>query len=188
MGLTNERKVFLGVLTLAATALIIDQGFLAPSGAVGMETLAAEQTQAQPLDAAGLADTQASVSPARLLIDRLKPHSKANAGASLGTAFSLGQIIAPPDDPEVDTAPPTLPQTAQAATLPVIEPPAADLPNLTAVMPARDGGAAVLNGKLIRIGQSAAGGFVLMQVRERGVVLKRDDRLYSLEVPTPRGS
>ena len=186
MGLTNERKVFFGALTLAATALIIDQGFLAPSGAAGMETAPADQAQAQPPVAAHAADLGAELSPARTLIARLKDHANAPADASLGTAFSLGQLITPSaaSDPQAASADQPNPPSA----LPVIDPPAEDLPNLTAVMPAKDGGGAVLNGRLIRIGQTDPNGFVLMQVRERGVVLKRDRRLYTLEIPTPRGS
>lgn len=186
MGLTNERKVFFGALALAATALIIDQGFLAPSGAAGMETAPADQTQPQPQVAPQAADQGAELSPARTLISRIQDHGNAPADASLGTAFSLGQLITPSGAPDTQTVSADQPDPAPA--LPVIDPPAPDLPNLTAVMPAKDGGGAVLNGRLIRIGQTDPNGFVLMQVRERGVVLKRDGRLYTLEIPTPRGS
>ncbi|CAN0576490.1 unnamed protein product, partial [Laminaria digitata] len=107
---------------------------------------------------------------------------------SLSDSFSLDQLIEPVLDSGVDQGSPEPALITRQPALPVVQRSSIDLPTLSAVMPAQGGGGgAVLNGKLVRIGQTGPSGYVLMQVRKRGVVLERDGQVYSVEIPMQHG-
>lgn len=189
MGLSTERKVFIGILTLAGVALLLDQGLFGPSEASALPDPALSPDVTSPVSAASTPNQAPLRSAAQVLMDRLNASAEPHAQASLGSAFSLEQLIEPVMDAVVTpdaTGTPT--QTAaQQPSLPVIQASAVNLPALSAVMPSNTGGGAVLGGKLIRVGQTDANGFTLKQVRERGVILERDGRLFSLEMPMQTG-
>lgn len=195
MGLSTERKVFVVILSVAGAALVIDRGLLGPSTAdAGPVAPASEST---PL-LAGLTPTAATgqtQSAAQILINRLSKQSapaQSAPQASLSSAFSLEQLIEPVMEAVVQqnldpTVVSTPRQPQREPVLPVMTPSEVNLPTLTAVMPATNGGGAVLNGKLVRVGQISPLGFTLKQVRERGVVLELEGRLYSVEIPMQTG-
>lgn len=183
MGLSTERKVFVGILCVAGAALIIDQGLLQPSSASGaLPEPGVDASQATIAQVAGQ-PTKSAQNAAQLLIDRLKVREGevTQADISLGASFSLDQLIEPVLESVTDQQEAIAPRQP---ALPVVQRISADLPTLTAVMPAQGGGGgAVLNGKLVRLGQTGPNGYVLMQVRKRGVVLERDGQLHSVEIP-----
>lgn len=193
MGLSTERKVFVGILAVAGIALVLDRGVLGPSTAgASTEDLAVApvpQDSGQPLSKPSSGHQTA----AQILIDRLNNKHELTTPSeqpSLGAAFSLEQLIEPVMQTVNNQAPaatiPAEPRSRPA--LPVVTSRAVDLPTLTAVMPSSSGGGAVLNGKLVRIGQTDSAGFTLKQVRERGVVLEHDGQLYTIEIPMQTGS
>lgn len=183
MGLSTERKVFVGILCVAGSALMIDQVVLGPSNAEAMpEAIAASSDLLiTPTSTPAQATVGSSLTMAQVLLERLGGQNAAPEGRSLGSAFTLDQLIAPPvsdSDPDQVSG-----ERSTQPSLPVITPDAPDLPALTAVMPSKSGGGAVLGGKLVRIGQKTPEGFELLEVRERSVILTRDGRLYTITIP-----
>ncbi|MFG0298406.1 MAG: hypothetical protein ACF8K1_02250 [Phycisphaerales bacterium JB047] len=189
MGLSKERKIFIGILSIAGAALVIDQGFLAPSSASAMgDALAAPVAAQGEAPVVNQATASSGLTAAKLLMDRLakREQSAQSPQATLGSGFTLEQLIEPVLN-GTDSTLETQDLIQNEPTLPRIQPSAPDLPTLTAVMPAPSGGGAVLGGKLIRVGQVDSNGFTLLKVRERGVVLRRNGQIYSVEMPTQTG-
>lgn len=183
MGLTTERKVFIGILCVAGSALLIDQVVLRPSSAEAMPVATAglNDLLITPTSTPAQASVGSQLTMAQVLLDRLGEQSTPSQGRSLGSAFTLDQLITT-STPGADQSEAGGERSAQPA-LPVLAPAATDLPVLTSVMPSKSGGGAVLGGKLVQIGQQTQAGFELMEVRERSVILRRDGRLYTLTIP-----
>ncbi|MBO6739278.1 MAG: hypothetical protein JJ916_05420 [Phycisphaerales bacterium] len=182
MGLSTERKVFVGVLAVAGVALVIDRGLLGPSEAAATsEALPVASDIASPEAAPAATPTKPSATMAQVLMDRLSGVQGDTSGSSLSTAFSLEELLPSPEE--------LLSSGSEEAeqprlSLPVITPTAPDLPKLSALMPATNGGGgAVLNGKLVRVGDVGPQGFKLIEVRERSVVLGREGTVYQVEMP-----
>lgn len=192
MGLSTERKVFVAILSIAGAALVIDQGLLGPSSAEAAPPLPTEEATPLLAGITSASTPAAQQSAAQILIDRLtkQPGSEKPAPqASLSTAFSLEELIEPVMEAVAQQGTPQVVENEpqQRPTLPVLMPSNLDFPTLSAVMPAKTGGGAVLNGKLVRVGQVGPLGFTLKQVRERGVVLQLDGREYTVEIPMHTG-
>jgi len=182
MGLSTERKVFLGVLAVAGVALVVDQGFLGPSEASATPGVMPEPVEAELAQPATQAASAASTTTmAKVLMERLQGMNGEKPEQSLSAAFSLQDLMENPErlvisDDQQDA--PIRP------SLPMIMPTADDLPSLSAVMPSTNGkGGALLNGKLVRVGETSPSGFVLREVRERSVVLWREGRIFTVEMP-----
>jgi len=188
MGLTTERKVFLGVMAVSGAALIIDQGFLKPS-----ETAASgpASATASPQNAAGAprltpASADAS-SAAGILIKRLSDlrgeRASVNPG-DLDSAFELAGFVR-----SEETRSPASSEEASGITdtlVPIPPPAPVNLPSLSAVMPAEGGsGGALLGGRLMRVGDTGPSGFTLLEVRARGVVVGKAGRSFTIELPGP---
>lgn len=184
MGLSTERKVFLAVLAVAGAALIIDQGILGPSEASAlpdMPTPSAEEVI--PEAPVPSAPTKSSETMAQVLMDRLDGiQSERGKGHSLSAAFSLERFIDEPE-PVQGEGITSEPQSVGNRMLDLIVADTPQMPTLSAVMPASNGGGAVLNGKLVRVGGQVTGGFTLVEVRERSVILSHDGRNYPLQMP-----
>lgn len=183
MGLSTERKVFVGILCVAGSALMIDQVVLGPSSAEAMPVATADSSDLliTPTSTPAQASVGSSLNMAQVLLERLGAQNTVPEGKSLGSAFTLDQLIAsgiPDSDPAQVNA-----ERSTQPSLPVITPDAPDLPALTAVMPSKSGGGAVLGGKLVRIGQQTPEGFELIEVRERSVILRREGRFYTITIP-----
>ena len=183
MGLSTERKVFVGVLAVAGIALIVDQGFLGPSEASATPPAPPLPTDAEPAQPAEASATPiaSSATMAQVLMERLGSMNGATPDQSLSSAFSLQELM----ESAEPLANNEVPQDMQVKpALPIIRPTAPDLPTLSAVMPsARGKGGALLNGKLVRAGEDGPNGFVLLEVRERSVILQREGRTYTVEMP-----
>lgn len=184
MGLSTERKVFLAVLAVAGAALIIDQGILGPSEASALPDTPIPSAEAViPEVQVPSAPAKSSETMAQVLMDRLDGiQSERGKGHSLSAAFSLERFIDEPEPAqgEGDT---NEAQSVGNRMLDLIVADAPQMPTLSAVMPASNGGGAVLNGKLVRVGGQVSGGFTLVEVRERSVILSHDGRNYPLQMP-----
>ena len=182
MGLTTERKVFLGLVGVAGLALLIDQGFLGPKEASASPELLA-QSSSTTGSVASLPELPAGQPAAKILIDRLKSMGSDENGEGFGSSFTLSSLIKQPDAPQQSTANASdvtgLAQSNQAPSTPQ----ANDLPALSAVMPSSTGGGAVLGGKLVRVGEMAPNGYKLLLVHARAVLVEKDGVEYAIEIP-----
>ena len=182
MGLTTERKVFVGILFVAGAALVIDQGFLGPSEASAMPPTApaASDLLITPSSSPAQTSKGSTLSMAQVLLDRLgASESSPDVNRSLGSAFSLDQLM----QASIATTTGEQNEPSVEPALPTISRDAPDLPALSSVMPSKNGGGAVLGGKLYRVGQETPEGFILREVRERGVILERDGVTYAVTIP-----
>ncbi len=183
MGLSTERKVFVAVLVVAGAALVIDRGILGPSEATasldmpGAETLSpAGEVSIAPTKPASKADSMA-----KILMQRIEGIPSQSGDHSLSGAFSLEKFMKPVASDQEQAAGTS--EGEQPKMLNIIAADVPEMPALTAVMPATNGGGAVLDGKLVRVGDSLAGGFTLVEVRERSVVLELNGVIYPLLMP-----
>jgi hypothetical protein len=183
MGLTTERKVFFGLMVVAGAALVIDQGFLGPSGASADDIA---MTADMLVEQEPISEVQPAAQPAAaILIDRLRSTPDTGSSVSLGSAFSLTKMIGPKDgltdqqEPQGESS-----DDGQGDSFPLIAPRADDLPVLSAVMPSSNGGGALLGGKLVRVGQVGPNGYLLVLVHARAVLVERDGIQYAIEIPT----
>ena len=188
MGLTTERKVFLGLAGVAGLALIIDQGLLGPSEA------AAEPV---PITIDSIDDSVDPILPslsihqpaAAILIDRLQSSPETEVHSILGSVFSLTQVIDPRAiDADANSSASAQQRIESESSFPLIAPPAVDLPVLSSVMPTTNGGGAVLGGQLVRVGQVGPDGYRLVGVQARSVIVERDSLQYTIEMPLNRGA
>lgn len=185
MGLSTERKVFIGLAGIAGIALLVDQGLMGPgeaSAAAALPDTGSVSTVAPPTPA-----PEPSKPAAAVLIDRLKSKLTATSdpGISLGSSFSLASLIET-DSPAIELSTSDLlgPGVVQTqAPAPTHQPGAVDLPVLSAVMPAANGGGAVLGGKMLMVGQVGPNGCKLLGVRERGVLVEKDGHRYTIQMP-----
>jgi len=186
MGLTTERKVFLGLVGVAGLALFIDQGILGPKEA-SADPL---PLTAEAIDEAATTIIQPSAEKpaAAILIDRLLTVSP-NKDGSLGSSFSLTQLIEPSSTEQMSNVQDgAISAETPDTSFPVIAPRADDLPVLSSAMPAANGGGgAVLGGKLLRVGEVDANGYRLVLVHARAVLVERDGVQYAIEIPTISG-
>jgi len=190
MGLTTERKVFLGLAIVAGIALVVDQGILAPKSASadalppGIDSVPLAQVSSDPSPDPVQSSQQASTK----LIDRLKTFPSTELGASFGSSFSLTQMIpAKVDEVQTDPQDQGSAQGDSDNSFPLIAPSVADLPTLSSVMPSANGGGAVLGGKLLRVGQVGPNGYRLVLVHARAVLVERDGVQYAIEMPRISG-
>lgn len=171
MGLSRERKIFLGLLGVAGLALVVDMGVLRPSPA-----------------------SASDASPAPGLVEKVI--SLASAPAP-GAAERGGGVLLPAALAErlrlADTGDPT---TSDAFALPAewtraLHEPAPD-PRaeptgplvLSAVMPSHAGGVAIINDRPVRVGELVGEtGYRLIRITEGTALVKRGDRVVKLELP-----
>lgn len=192
MGLTTERKVFLGLACVAGLALVIDQGLLGPSEAGAQPTLVGADMAidfTEPIQSQDLIQSQEVVTISAVLMDRLDgivSESPSDTTSPLGSVFSLTQLVKPvPAEPVSNDQIQILRTIDQSpeSSFPLIAAKPTDLPILTALMPTKNGGGAVLNGKLLRSGEIDDTGYRLVLVHARSVIVERDGNEYVIEIP-----
>ena len=175
MGLSTERKVFLGLFLVAGGALVVDQAVLGPKSAgAGIIDSVAELAMDSIAEPAEQAKQEARATAAELLNKRLGEMTDSlSKDQPLGSMFGIPAAI--------DSAAPESVNDEQAITQ---DAPAADqVVRLSAVMPSSSGGAAVINGVLIRAGGETADGFRLITVRQRSIILEKDGVEYAVSLP-----
>ncbi|MBO6513504.1 MAG: hypothetical protein JJ974_06035 [Phycisphaerales bacterium] len=189
MGLTTERKVFLGLMVVAGASLVIDQAILSPSSA------SAAPLGDVPLQTSGSESLISSItspitkSVTDVLNERLSS-AQINSNITPEQSQELQQMFAPllnkqitppaeqPNTQEAAPEPPKVITTEPIHTIPT------NLPNLTAVMPSRSGNsAAILDATLYRVGDTTPAGYTLLKVEKRQVLVRYQDRQYWLVIP-----
>ncbi len=185
MGLTTERKVFIGIASIAVVALIIDQGILSPGSAAAQNSEAPtgdvlnERSLTQP-ELMQIIDD--SPSATEQIINRIESMVSETSGEnSMSSLFSmtrLGQAETPITEVQSDDV-----ESDQSESFPILVSMPSDLPSLSSVMPAKNGGGAVLSGTLLRIGERGDGGYRLIDVFKRSVLLEKDNQQYIVELP-----
>jgi hypothetical protein len=170
MTLTRSRKLILGILALAIVALVVDRLVLAPSASGPRHAGAAETTNGNTAEggAAPPADAGAPPEPdpgARLAARlettaaRFELDPAALRDGFVPAAAWLEELVEPVPEPEAP-APPVSPaqQFAQQHTL-------------TSVIMTSRGGSAVVDGKVVPVGQ-AVDGFRLVRLTRHSAVFE----------------
>lgn len=177
MGLSTERKVFLGLFLVAGGALVVDQAFLGPKSAgAGLIESATDLTKEALAEPVEQAKQQAKTSAAELLNERLSVMT-----ASFASDQPVGSMFGMPTREQLPVAITQDQQGTIADAIPATQ--SGDLPVLSAAMPAKNGGGAVIDGVLIRVGGTTEDGFRLITVRQRSVVLQKDGKDYVVALP-----
>jgi len=183
MGLTTERKVFLGLVGVAGLALFIDQGVLGPKAASASSELPSESSSAL-LPIASEPVLPVGKPAAEILIDRLRSFGESDSNQSFDSSFSIVSMIQQPIAiSESNTIETNLsPTTGISQGYTTVATPS-DLPSLSSVMPSTNGGGAVLAGKLVRVGETGPNGYTLVLVHARAVLVEKDGQQYAIEIP-----
>lgn len=172
MALSSERKVFIGVLTLALGSLVVDRGILSGPSEAGAALMNQVSGMVDPASAVTLLDTKGIEEPefagiSSLVQDRLK-NAQGGGDVALGSLFFPVSETPVADQPRVSTATRT----------------AAPMPGLSAIMPdGRGGGTAVIGGRAYKVGDEVPGGFVLVRLVDRSAVLERGGTEHVLTLP-----
>ena len=134
MGLTTERKVFVGLAAVAGIALVIDQGVLGPKQAsAGIDIITAESLTLE-VSPSPISTPVQSKASSEILIERLIGQGASTEGTqSLGAIFSFTQSLA--DEQGVNSiineiADEVLLGDESSEAFPIMTPSAADLPVL----------------------------------------------------------
>jgi hypothetical protein len=180
MGLSTERKVFIGLFTVAAAALIMDQAILGPSSAGADVINTGLDLSVEPVPAiAEPVGSRLEATAASLLNERLADVAVGDAGAD----SLLNSLFMQPKAPvaSIDAGLSSRQVQQSQASVP------SNLPGLSAVMPTSNGGAAVLDGVLLREGETNASGYRLITVERRSVTIEKNGKSYILAVPVHGG-
>ena len=174
MGLSTERKVFLGLFLVAGGALLVDQTVLGPksAGAALLDSVSEITTEAiaEPVE-----QTKQAVrsTAAELLNERLSSMTESfSADTSVSSMFGM---------PSLDELPVEIQSNQQSIAEAIGT--NVDTPKLSAVMPSSTGGAAVIDGVLVRAGGTTSDGYRLITVSQRSVVIEKNGREYTMTLP-----
>ena len=179
MALSKKRKVIVCILGLAVAALLADRALLG-SGKPGPKEAAAEPSAAPaaapntPAKSPAAPPRQSRETVRESLACRLQALSEAGGSdsANVRDAFCLS----PAWTKDLGPAAPSSPEQDKAEKLKTDH-------QLMAVMVAREGGYAIVDGKCLRIGQ-VLDGFTLISVTEKSAVLESDGIRVELKVPS----
>ncbi len=183
MGLTTERKVFLGLMVIAGASLVIDQAILAPSSA-GAASLGVDQIDSMPNEPI----VASIIKPVTRSVTQILNERLSKAGVSEGDqAQEIQKMFAPltKPTPKPGTRSAHRPMSQQdVAVDPVPHKIPTNLPVLSAVMPSNSGhSGAILNSTLYRIGDITPDGYRLISVEQRKVLIGFKDQKYWLKLP-----
>lgn len=174
MGLSTERKVFLGLFLVAGGALLLDQAVLGPksAGAALLDSVGDLTTEAitEPAEQAKQAVRSTA---AELLNERLNSMTE-----SFSTETSVSSMFGMPTIDELPVV--ITPDQQSIGAVAIVD---SDTPRLSAVMPSSSGGAAVINGVLVRAGGKTSDGYSLITVEQRSVVIAKDGKEYTVSLP-----
>lgn len=185
MGLTTERKIFLGLMVIAGGSLIVDQAILSPNSA-SAASLDINQVDSFPNEPilAGISEPIAK-SVTQILNERLGSALEGQ-GVNIEPA-EFQQMFNPLVKPKAQSSSTKLaeiaPDREQVAVEPAQQIPV-NMPSLSAVMPSRSGhSGAILNGALYRVGDQTPLGYSLITVEERKVLVEYKGHKYWLTLP-----
>lgn len=186
MGMPRERKVLVGLGTLAVAGLMVDQMFLQPDPAEASSPSPAAETASAggPVQAVAAA-----------VGDRVQAGIRDAMTRAMGD-FAAGAEVPPdiafgPDPAWTQRVRELLPE--DTVSEPRAEPaPSGELlpglsvsPRLTLVMPTRDGGIAVIDGHRMKVGQVHPDGYRLESVHDRAATISMGGSTATLRLPSP---
>lgn len=187
MGLTTERKIFLGLALVAGASLVVDQTILSPSSA-GAAPLDANQVSAMPSEPALAAIAKPiTKSVSEILNERLGSAKGSTGNTEINAqASEIQRMFAPLIKPQPSpvSPKPTIPtQTEVEPTIPTQTIPT-NMPSLSAVMPSQSGhSGAILNGTLYKVGDTTPEGYRLLKVNQRQVLVEYNSQQFWLTLP-----
>jgi len=180
MGLTTERKVFLGLMVVAGASLVIDQAILSPKSA-SATSLGVDQVDSmsnEPIVASIVNPITKSVT--QILNERLSNADLSGDPKEIQSMFA--PLIKPAPQQRVKPDNRRLSQPAVAVS--TVRQLPTNLPVLSAVMPSQSGqSGAILNSTLYRIGDSTIDGYRLLSVEQRKVLVGFKGQKYWLTLP-----
>lgn len=171
MGLSRERKIFVGLLGVAGLALVVDMGVLRPSSASASDAPPAPGLVEKVMSLAGAPDRGAGEHGGAVLLpaalaERLRRVETGDPAIS--DAFAL-----PPEWTKALQEP--APKASAEPTGPLV---------LSAVMPSPSGGVAIINDRPVRVGELVGEtGYRLIRITEGTALVQRGDRVVKLELP-----
>jgi len=179
--LSRERKVFIGVLSVALAGLLVDRIFLGSGLTGAAEASAAEEYALDPFteqfDIEPLTIEPEPASLTATLADRLEDYAQSHADDA-GTLPDVFQPSAAwlPESPEADGAyrPPNAADEFRATH------------QLTAVMLSRSTPGAVVNKQFLTVGMEIDG-FTLVSLSERSAIFDDDGKRVELQLAKPSG-
>ncbi len=189
MGLTTERKVFLGLMLVAGASLVVDQAILSPSSA-GAAPLDSGSAQASATDSIINSITKPITKSVTDILNERLSSAQVNANISPEQSQEIQRLFAPllsqnkapaqetPAQIVIEPEPQKVIAAEPQHTIPT------NLPNLTSVMPSRSGqSGAILDATLYRIGETTPNGYTLLKVEQRQVLVSYQNREYWLVIP-----
>lgn len=175
MGLSRERKIFVGLLGVAGAALVLDMGVLRPGEAGASQPSLPGVSTITDLITGGeseKSDADSGLMGLDAIAQRLR--LGASEGATIDDAFAFKDEWL---REAVDTPAPSRATPRQAPGF---------SPTLSAVMPSSSGGIAIIDGRSYRVGdQIGRSGYRLARVRGMGAVLSDGARTVELAIATP---
>ncbi len=187
MGLTTERKIFLGLALVAGASLVVDQAILSPSSA-GAASLDVNQVSAMPSEPALAAIAKPiTKSVSEILNERLSKASNDTGNTELNAQVAeIQRMFAPlikPQPKPVSPQPNIPTQTEVEPTIPTQAIPT-NMPSLSAVMPSQSGhSGAILNGTLYKVGDTTPEGYRLLKVNQRQALVEYNTQQFWLTLP-----
>lgn len=182
MGMTTERKVYIGLALAGVAALVIDRGVFSPANASADSIPVLASTSPTTGAKENTVEKTPAIPAARILSQRLEEVDDESDAKSHNEAFSLSSWLQNTNNQMVNDQ--TVVSTMDAGH---IVPPT-DLPKVSSVLPMADKVGAVLDGRYMVIGQSTKNGYQLKSVQNRSVVVEKDDKEYILSLQAVPGS
>lgn len=190
MGLTTERKVFIGLMIVAGASLALDQTILSPNSA-SAAPLDTSILQADAPDSLLTSITSPITKSVTDILNERLSSTQINTNLSPEQSQDLQRMFAPlikkSTAPSATDSLKTVSITPQPQTVIAQEPEHSiptNLPNLSAVMPSRSGqSGAILDATLYRIGETTPQGYTLLKVEQRHVLVSYQNRNYWLVIP-----
>ena len=182
MGMPRDRKVMVGLGAVAVAGLMVDKVFLGPADA------SADTTALAAGSAAPGAPAAAGIVPARIEAGIREVMLRMLHAEGLETPPSLHfgpdpswtvrpTVLAPP----VTSAPVSESGTDRGGILPGLT----RTPTLSMIMPARDGGLAVIDGHRLRPGETHPDGYTLVSIQDRAVTISMGGSTASITLRSP---
>jgi hypothetical protein len=188
MGMSRERKVLFGLGAVAVAGLMFDKAFLGPAGASASQGTPdgapARASAAAPVQAAAGAVASRLEGSVRDAMQRLldKHTAELMPQMQFGPDPAWTQKVVPDNtaaEPKADPAP------TREAVMTGVLPGLVKTPQLSLVMPTRDGGLAVIDGHKLQAGQTHPDGYTLTAVHARSVTVVKDGVTATLSLPSP---
>ncbi len=188
MGMSKERRVFVGLFALAISGLAVDRVLLSPSEAAAAIDPAVQSPVGTVERLTGALAAQAGGATGERLQDIIAERideSVAQQAAMLRFGPSPDWIAAPDEVPSAGglidlTSVPGSPGRVPTGNA------RAESHSLTMVMPMSTGGIAVIDGVRLRVGQTHPDGFALIAVGDRTATIERGGNRVVLSMPVPK--